>query len=218
MRKPCYIAFTGLDARTDIDRACRLAARYPVEFAVLFSPKRQGLEPRYPDDETQSRIWWSPLASGRRGHLAAHLCGAYSRWVTGEAAGILIPVDLGYCRRVQVNCGSPDVTRIATFARDWGVRGIAQCRGPFPADTSIDWLFDRSGGAGVAPESWPRHPGGDRLVGYAGGIGPHNVADVIRQLGADGPYWIDMETHVRTEDWFDLDKVEAVCRHVYGDA
>jgi phosphoribosylanthranilate isomerase len=80
----------------------------------------------------------------------------------------------------------------------------------FPDDDTVDWLFDRSGGL------WPPHPGGDRLVGYAGGIGPDNVADVLEQIGATGPYWIDMESGVRTDDRFDLGKCRRVCEAVYG--
>lgn len=57
----------------------------------------------------------------------------------------------------------------------------------------------------------PRLPG--RRVGYAGGMGPDTVADYLRlveEAGADGPFWIDMEERVRTDGWFDLDKVERV--------
>jgi phosphoribosylanthranilate isomerase len=52
-------------------------------------------------------------------------------------------------------------------------------------------------------------------VGYAGGINPDNAAEVVSRIQADR-YWIDMETGVRTGDWLDLDKCEAVCRAVYG--
>jgi hypothetical protein len=39
------------------------------------------------------------------------------------------------------------------------------------------------------------------------------VAGKLRTLleyPSDEMFWIDMETRVRTEDWFDLDKVEQV--------
>jgi phosphoribosylanthranilate isomerase len=95
------------------------------------------------------------------------------------------------------------------------MRCIAQCRAAFPDDTSVDWLFDASSGRGIAPAAWPAHPG--RRVGYAGGIKPDNVLDVIRAgVGAAGPYWIDMESGVRTDDRFDLTKCRQVCEAVYG--
>lgn len=93
-----------------------------------------------------------------------------------------------------------------------------QVRGDeFPAcNNCVQMLFDRSGGTGKVPDTWPRHPGGGVQVGYAGGINPDNVLDVIDAIGPDGPYWIDMESGVRTDDWFDLDKCEAVLQAVYG--
>lgn len=215
MRKPDFITFTGLDARTDLQRAADLAQRYPVEWAVLFSPKRQGLEPRYPDGETQARILWNRVMASSRG-VAAHLCGEHSRRVMLRQK-LDVPVDLGHFRRVQVNHQHPDATDITCLQRGWGCTCIAQTRGAFPDDDRISWLFDRSGGTGTPPEFWPRHPGGGRLVGFAGGIGPDNVLEVLARIDSDGPYWIDMETGIRTDDWLDLDKCEAVCRAVYGD-
>ena len=50
-------------------------------------------------------------------------------------------------------------------------------------------------------------------IGYAGGISPDNVADKLTYLFEnvrDGEFWIDMESGVRTDDWFDLDKVRRV--------
>ena len=50
-------------------------------------------------------------------------------------------------------------------------------------------------------------------VGFAGGIGPANTQDVLNQVRAlMRPYWIDMETGVRTDNAFDVAKVEAVLR------
>ncbi|MGY4224421.1 phosphoribosylanthranilate isomerase [Bradyrhizobium sp. USDA 4503] len=97
------------------------------------------------------------------------------------------------------------------------MRAIAQTRADsFPTDTSVDWLFDRSGGAGVAPTAWPMHPGGDRLVGYAGGISPDNIGGVMSVLEQmPGRYWIDIESGVRTDDRFDIEKCRAVCEAVF---
>jgi phosphoribosylanthranilate isomerase len=77
-------------------------------------------------------------------------------------------------------------------------------------------LFDLSGGAGVLPENWPVANG---YCGYAGGLSPENVQgqlELIEQVAGDGPIWIDVETHVRSEDdkIFDLDKVRAFIENV----
>ena len=51
-------------------------------------------------------------------------------------------------------------------------------------------------------------------LGFAGGIGPDNVLDVIRDIGPRDPYWIDMESGVRTDDKLDLAKVRRVLEQI----
>jgi len=79
-----------------------------------------------------------------------------------------------------------------------------------------EYLYDLSGGTGQSPSSWPKHPGGKTCVGYAGGIGPDNVLDVIKELDCQGLYWLDMESKIRTDDILDLSKCRSVCEQVYG--
>lgn len=209
---PTFITFTGADDHTDVREMIALSKDYPIEWGILFSPSRQGTDPRYPGGEAQSRFAWSGL------RLAAHLCGDYSRAIIEDRLDDIvkqIPVDLGIFKRIQVNHRAPDSIRINTFRKGWGPRCIAQTRAAeFPNDTSIDWLFDASGGRGVAPAKWPTYPG--RHVGYAGGIGPDNVLAVIDQIAARGPYWIDMESGVRTDDRFDIGLCRRVCEAIYG--
>ena len=77
-------------------------------------------------------------------------------------------------------------------------------------------LLDESRGKGLAPASWSiptQYAGLPVYVGFAGGIGPANTQDVLNQVRAlMRPYWIDMETSVRTDNAFDVAKVEAVLR------
>ena len=63
----------------------------------------------------------------------------------------------------------------------------------------------------MEPFSWPRAPLNTR-IGYAGGIGPENVIEVLGGIGPVGDgTWIDMESRVRdAEDRFDLNKVWVV--------
>lgn len=209
MRTPAFITFTGADDHTDVNEMAVLSKNYPIEWGVLFSPARQGADPRYPGGEAQSRFAWSGL------RLAAHLCGDHSRAIM-EGRRVDTPVDLGIFSRIQINHHAPNPQSIIKFRNGWGkMRCIAQTRGlgNFPKDTSIDWLFDASGGRGVAPPVWPAYPG--RMVGYAGGIGPNNVRAVLEQIGATGAYWIDMESGVRTGDRFDLALCRRVCEAVY---
>jgi hypothetical protein len=210
-RKPDFITFTGVDDWTSITEMASLSDQYPVEWGVLLSATRQGKDPRYPGGDTQSKLLWSNL------RLSAHLCGSYARSIveTGSIDDMHIPVDLGYFRRIQINHSHPIPKMINKFHLGWGPRCIAQCREEFPKDTSIDWLFDQSGGRGLEPATFPPYPG--RLVGYAGGIGPSNVLDVIDSIAATGPYWLDMESHVRINDRFSVALCRQVCEFVYGD-
>ncbi|MGY4224420.1 hypothetical protein ACVMIH_001781 [Bradyrhizobium sp. USDA 4503] len=91
--KPEFITFTGIDNWTELHDIHVLSIKYPVEFGILFSPKRQGTDPRYPDGDALSRFMWSGL------RLSAHLCGDYSRRImAGESIVDTIPVDLGTSR------------------------------------------------------------------------------------------------------------------------
>lgn len=211
-RQPDFITFTGLDNQTSIVELFEISRLYPVEWGVLFSPKRSGKDPRYPEIEIGMTFLNSPLVT------AAHVCGGHADKIMGRQ-----PVQLfGAARRVQINHPNPDVEAARDWSRSTGYRIILQSRDElgFPAPTHhLEWLFDRSGGGGLQPESWPAYPErqGQRMVGYAGGIGPNNVIATIEAISASGPYWIDMESGVRDEnDHFDLAKVRAVCEAVYG--
>jgi hypothetical protein len=231
MRLPSFITFTGIDAVAGAKplEIERLTSTYPIEWGVLVSPKRTGEDPRYP---SWGFIDWlldkyAPRRAGRA-NIAFHLCGDYARAaLNAEPLPDFLEDMLKLVRRVQINVGEdmPLVPRIAMaqrFAEQHGVRAILQNREDryFNDLYGVDWLFDPSGGRGRKPERWPLGDG--RLVGYAGGIDAGNVMDVIRSVNgivgkAPGPYWLDMESGVRTSDTFDLAKVESVCLAVYGE-
>jgi phosphoribosylanthranilate isomerase len=93
---------------------------------------------------------------------------------------------------------------------------------------NISMLVDESKGTGQAAKSWPTPPSSSARydIGYAGGIGPHNIQtvlpDVVQAAGSGGraSFWIDMESSLRSikdgKDVFDLDKcytvIDAVCQ------
>jgi len=205
---PDFITFTGADDKTDIGGMLDLSRHYPIEWGILFSPKRQGEDPRYPGEDTVRRIVSAAVP------VAAHLCGRHSGDVMkGNVPLLSQPLEM--FGRIQVNSRKPRAERIAVFQRKMGIPCIAQARGEaFPEERNINWLFDTSGGRGEAPFVWPAYPG--RMVGYAGGLGPETVLGALEAIDAQGSYWIDMESGVRTDDWFDLDLCEKVCRSVFG--
>ena len=212
---PQFITFTGVDDATDPAELVRLADDYPVEFGLLFSPKRQGIKPRYP---ALSTIEW--LVSELPLRWAAHLCGGDARDVIERETSNHDWL-LRHFTRVQINTADPLVqpSRIGSWAAQRDVRAILQCRGPFPRVASVDVLFDASGGRGVSPAAWPSAVKAT-FCGFAGGLCPENVAAAVADIGARAPhYWIDMESGVRDErDQFSLAKCRAVCDAVYEKA
>ena len=215
---PAFITFTGVDAHTSIEGMMTLAADYPVEFGFVLSPARQGTGRCAP----LAFIGEVRAAHGGRLKLAAHLCDGYCEaLVEHGACGLEVTGDLAGYARIQVNTEDPraDVGRIAAWAQALGSRPILQCQGAFPDDARVQWLYDPSKGKGLRPDAWPAAPG-EREVGYAGGLGPENAAEVCAQLGRVARnYWIDMASGVRNaENQFDLGKCRAVCEAVYGEA
>lgn len=209
--KPEFITFTGVDDDTDPAGLVQLANDYPVEFGLLFSPKRQGLEPRYPKLST---IAW--LVQELPLRYAAHLCGGDARaWLDEDRC----EHDLRGFQRVQINTANPNIqpSLIGNQAAKRNLRAILQCRGDFPHVASVDVLFDASGGRGIEAKAWPA-AARTTFCGYAGGLKPENVAEAVRIIGQQGVrYWIDMESGVRDErDRFSLEKCRAVCAAVYG--
>lgn len=220
--KPISVTFTGLDARTDVRRLRDIQQRYPnAEFGILFSETRTGNENRYPE----KRIIHKFQQSGVR--LALHVCGRLSRVTFTESYYDLFhrTGGLKWFDRIQLN----GLSSLKDLRREHleippGLEIILQQHPSFPLITERigkitggkpGILMDASGEEGIdTPFQVISIPG--CRVGYAGGINPDNVIEKLEGLLQDGAqdFWIDMESGVRTNDWFDLDKVEEVLKKV----
>lgn len=224
---PDFVTFTGIDEWTDLRRVEDLSSRYPIEWGILFGNVHK---PRYP---SLRRVCEALMLKNVR--FSAHLCGWFAESVNG---GTLPPLPFDRFARIQVNAG-PQSYRIEALRRAMSTLGrpvIVQCRGetfgfnenrdgssqgfPDGLSESLHPLHDESGGQGVLPRSRP--PQGDiPYVGYAGGLGPNNIAATISSLDASH-YWLDMETGIRGPgpdgegDRLDLDQCERVCREIWG--
>lgn len=238
MRTKTLVTFTGVDEKTDIGRLCDLQKRYPLaEFGVLYSRTKSGKNKRYPAPGLLDEL------TGRGLNLALHVCGSQVNEIAREGGvtrheKIDYPVyhytkgpDAPLFQRIQLN-GLPDIhQRQSLQTEDFlsapeGVEVILQSNsaGRHP-ETEITHLIgafsvlvDLSRGRGVESPFELYRPGRPGLrVGYAGGINPENVMKKTAELDAIGArdYWIDMETGIRTDDWFDLDKVEEVLKKIF---
>lgn len=215
-----FVTFTGADDRTKAKDVRGLARRCGVpsfflEVGILLSKSRQGT-PRYPTLGHAYNLLHQAYLAGMR--CSVHLCGSWAREMASgsipeEVAPILADVD-----RIQVN-GPYGVEEARVFSsmetsRPWEF--ILQSRDPesFPEMfPKVSWLYDISGGHGVAPSRWPTPPQ-EGHVGYAGGLSEENVVEVLRGIGSTELfYWVDMESSLRgEEDLFDLEKCKRIAR------
>jgi len=204
MRKPEFITFTGIDDRTDLKRADYLARLYPIEWGVLFSTDNQ--DARFPCAQAVNEIL------DINGSMSAHLCGAMSRQAQ---SGIAVAAPLESFDRVQVNGKSVNTANLYDLKNEFDIEIILQSRSDKFEESDFHQLFDLSGGRGERPQWIPPIPTEGNLVGYAGGIGPETVVGYLNLIDGNAPYWIDMESGIRSEGWFNLDRVERVCELVF---
>jgi hypothetical protein len=218
------LTLTGVDERTPIDwmleavKSVPLMNHKPVlEFGILRSPKA-GTAPRFPSVQVIDRIVESVPPSA----LAFHLCGRYARMVhEGHWWDLVREIDFKRVSRVQVNSieyNERAMLNLQRFSIFINLPVIMQWRGgSFPLVPGLHLLQDRSGGKGIvetawiAPEVHCRAPHTE--IGYAGGLNPANINGAISVIAkaAERPwFWIDCESGIRTDDWFDVIKAQAM--------
>jgi len=224
MLLPNHITFTGIDESIYINDAEVITRENlgRIEWGVLFSPTKSGNHPRYPDYAYVKELARSMLP------LSAHICGYFAKKIidTGDLDPVSPSIPWSRFQRVQVNYRpvSGDVfwkDHAVEFSKKYGVRVVLQHQLPaMPTDPRVDWLYDPSGGRGLRPEHWPRYLENKQGInGYSGGLNPDKVVAELVKMNARGPYYIDMESGVRTvDDKMDLMKVRQVLERVYGES
>lgn len=224
------VTFTGIDLWTDLQCLASISQQYPyAEFGLLMSKDWQENGPRFPNPDIVWKL--ANIWSSQPFHLSLHLCGEFA---IAAAKGdysflytMIAPNLFSIFERVQLNLDSKPLFDILHRIPKSDKEVIVQMRTAVLCKQFLDggnpegmsYLIDYSGGRGIeSPLEVVNVPGVH--VGYAGGIGPGNVGQKLRGLltyPSDGEFWIDMETRVRTDEKFDLDKVEQVlkiCDHI----
>ena len=228
------VTFTGVDERTDLDELRYVASKYLfAEFGILVGSQTGDGNPIFPPLPLVYRLKDILL----RDRIAIHLCGGYARQAMNHPGAGYGTMDWVYnvtqgFGRIQVNLhadvdtpeldlsNAPYISTFVNFSS--ADRIILQHRSDWDTvpliHPKVEYLFDLSEGAGLEGfDQWPAPPVDGTRVGYAGGIGPHNIDRALEFADRypDVPMWIDMERAVRTDDyWFDLDRVRAVCEKV----
>ena len=240
------ITFTGVDQpalgspNNPFSALWGLCARYPsAEFGILIGSRTRETEEHGIFASLETIKAFRDAGAVRGSPTALHLCGAWSRAAVGEPSRISRDRVLALCEgfgRVQLNLhrgwfnGPLRQSRIDSVIRFIEAAPCASVilqhrtgwrRTPVVHDR-VEYLFDRSGGKGrEAFDAWPDPPEHGVRVGYAGGIGPHNIAGALAfaQQHAKAPLWFDMEGRIRTPDGdFDLDAVASVLSSAAFDA
>jgi hypothetical protein len=239
-----HVTLTGADNSVQPEQLAELSVKYPfVEWAILFSKTRSGT-PRYPSWDwivSLSKLVVSERNKLNIMSLSAHLCGG---WVDDVLKGDFTFLrDVSFANvfdRIQLNMGKDRLEK--AFSNDLLLKAVKSATdhrvifGGNYSSVSVDEdflyanyispLFDASGGKGVETKEWPKPLNGQEGIriahGYAGGLGPDNVAEELKRIKevadneivTDRVIWIDMETKLRTktqlEDKFDLEKCEQV--------
>lgn len=219
------VTITGADDSIRPSELLPLTNRYPyVEWALLVSRSSTGFK-RFP-----SIKWIEELQSLSPDlKLSCHLCGAYVKQILlGDID--FIAKDLrtiwSAFQRVQINTHGiphpfhqkemlevfglwPEKEYIFQYDNQNSDILLAAHRNGIKCST----LFDLSHGAGISPSEWPDLLPGIKC-GYAGGISPENIINEcirVSEKTIEIETWIDMETHVRSnnDEDFDLTKVES---------
>jgi hypothetical protein len=231
------VVFTGSDDNTDVGECIQVATEYPwVEFGVLIGKGEFG-NPKYPSRDWFARRTEAISKSSVNVEWSLHVCDA---WAGDLAHGIpsVFTEAKDVCasfNRMQLNMfremndGSIDAKALIAVLQEHGpdkqyifqlpdlAIGYSLVAEAQAAGLDALGFFDPSAGRGISPDGgWPC-PSADyitSMVGFAGGLGPHNLQATLETLtGLRGSpddkqrYWVDMETNVRTDNKFDLQKV-----------
>jgi hypothetical protein len=222
------ITITGADDSIEPSELARLSDWAPfVEWGILDSYNRRGT-PRYPSNDWLDALadvsmrFWCKYDDEMR--LSSHVCGSRAREVMTTGGSLFH----GMYQRAQINGWRNEFAAEFGYRHEGRFEWILQCRSeeelPDCAASAramgrASVLYDPSGGRGLRPMQWPIAPSGVK-IGFAGGITPENLTAIVAQIERHtgltdnrvGKFWIDMESGVRTDDKFDLSKVEAAIK------
>lgn len=235
MKNLRLVSFVGVDEKTNFAELERFSNGYAglglVEWSVLFSDSKSvGNYTRYPSYKF-CKDFLEKSAATTYVHSSLHLCGSViERYLDKEKDVMELCKE---AHRIQLNLNIKDypdyqklADRIWSVQKQFGHSIILQqnktkakfmevfLKGNiFP----ISILHDGSGGFGreieevVAPDE-------THFTGYAGGIKPENVVKIVDLIESrntnNKEYYIDMESGVRTDNVFSLEKCQQVMRNL----
>lgn len=229
-----FVTLTGADDTVDPADLLDISREFPfVEWGILIG-SIDGTS-RFPSWGFIEKLIALSYGTMIRPNLSLHICGRWLRGImNGQETLLRSHPEVLRFQRCQLNFHAEDVgdageNILLAFERmrPWDPQVIFQFDRvnerlilPTSRKFSVAALFDESHGAGIVPDSW-RQSYVDFPCGYAGGLGPDNVAQElprIQKASMDLPFWIDMETKlfstVEGRTVFDLNKCVSVLESV----
>lgn len=208
---------TGVDEKTSFDWIVDTAGFGFVEFGILLSLTPEDKDARYSEIDFIMRF--ADHAQRYGVNTALHVCGsAVNHFVLREDpfAGELVRGLAARFGRVQLNFNLGRAP-FSLLELDEAIRSFSRpvITQHFPANSPVTEgitapnhhvLFDASGGRGIHSTAFPERLN-SKYHGYAGGFGPETIIqDIVRakNAAAGTPFWVDMESKIRTEGYLDM--------------
>lgn len=238
------VSLTGADDHVAPEALAALSAQYPfVEWAILYFPEKDGT-PRNPSAPWREKLLALKLPY-TAAHLCGSRV-FHALLDSELAPSVIADLSRYRRIQLNINARRPEfsdeeVLAIYRVLHQAGLRLILQHHAASEsviekflrevADNDadglkrIDILFDASKGTGQRPDAWPAPHRFNLFCGYAGGLGPDVLETELPKIKAavsqaqsrrDSPYWIDMESGIRTDNAFDLEKAGQVLAFCHG--
>lgn len=213
-----YISLTGADNKVNIKDLEHFSEQYPLfECAILMFPEREG-KARNPTIDWREQLYASQVKN-----RAIHLCGSIINKLANQDEALI--KELSNVQRVQINLKPQWANEQLVAQLVEVVKSLPQIEfitqhnesnsqyfSYWDSVSNHSYLYDASLGKGLAPDNWSAPVAGKR-TGYAGGLSPSNIHEnlvKISSVAGNTAIWVDMESGVRTDDNFDLEKAKEV--------
>lgn len=230
MKNLSLISFVGVDIHTNLDEIAKFNSPIPCEWSVLYSDsKSKTAHTRYPEMSVcKDFLEWGEEKDVL---TSIHLCGEVIQRYLNRDQDVMDMCDIAKGIQLNLNIAAfPDHEKLAddilNLVNTRNHKVILQMNktkekfmGVFlgKAKTRVRVLHDGSGGFGREIEN-VKAPNPNHFTGYAGGIKPENVKKIVDLIEKENPnnekYYIDMESGVRTDNIFSLEKCRQVIQNL----
>lgn len=224
------LGFCGIDDKVNIQDIINLSKQCSIiEWGVLFHPKLVGT-PRYASHPWIQNLINKIQENQIQVNLAAHICGEYVYHLINGNFNLIEKIINKYnFNRIQINPTLANGVQIKDYnytaqklllvfknfkntefimQRNTETEELCQIIEKSKL-SNISFLFDNSCGLGIYNSNDIIPYNITNKYGFAGGINPENIGeilDIIKSSIKSKDIWIDMETGIRTNNSFDINK------------